>query len=107
MSAAVKRLVILSPPQPRNLIFHDAKIRFLCEISKKIAENREKKPLFFAQHKDTETQRITEGKGTPLLRKEGLGVVDFPRELIWSLRLKLFLKLYLELFCTRILNYHF
>ena len=36
----------------------------------------------------------------PLLREEGLGVVDFPRELIWSLRLKLFLKLYLELFRT-------
>ena len=53
MSAAVKRFVILSPPQPRNLIFHDAKIRFLCEISKKIAENREIFPRkvspFFAQ----------------------------------------------------------
>ena len=81
--------------------------KIYATFPRKTLKTVKKNVIFFAQHKDTETQRITEGKGTPLLRKEGLGVVDFPRELIWSLRLKLFLKLYLELFCTRILYYHY
>ena len=43
-------------------------------------------------HRDTKTQSFVL---SPLLRKEGLGVVDFLRELIWALRLKLSLKLLL------------
>ena len=56
----------------------------------KVLRFSDRKVIFV--HRDTKTQSFVL---SPLLRKEGLGVVDFLRELIWVLRLKLSLKLLL------------